>query len=262
MNMYSNMYSNTHSGNYGNSGQKGFVQGLRECRGASERYHYIMQCSSDAFPMVFYIIVYFIWFEILEHTNRLHYTVIHTALDDKIPFIEEFILPYYAWFFFMGAMMVLLYLYDRETYHRSCAFLAIGMTVFLIVSTIWPNIQYLRPAQMPRDNIFTHMVENIYRNDTPTNICPSIHVYNSVAMIFAAFSSSWRGFRKNWVRALVTVQGILIILSTMFVKQHSTFDVAMAFLMAIPVWLLTFLMGFTFTGSYSRDKKRIQQNEI
>ena len=30
-----------------------------------------------------------------------------------------------------------------------------GMTVFLIVSYVYPNAQHLRPTEFPRDNIFT-----------------------------------------------------------------------------------------------------------
>ena len=233
-----------------------------DCHGTIQHLKFINAVANDAYPMALYMAVYMVWFSILERMNRLHYTVVYTALDGKIPFIEEFILPYYAWFFFVAIMMVLLYFKDRATYHRACAFLAIGMTVFLVVSTVWPNIQYLRPAQMPRDNVFTHMVSAIYRSDTPTNVCPSIHVYNSVAMILAAFCSRWRGFQKKSVRALITVQGVLIILSTMFVKQHSVFDVTMALLMALPCYLLTFRMGFTFVGNYTaKQEKRLQNSE-
>ena len=235
---------------------------LSDCHGVVQHLKFANTVANDAYPMALYMAVYLVWFSILERMNRLHYTVIHTALDDKIPFIEEFILPYYAWFFFVAIIMILLYFKDRATYHRACAFLAIGMTVFLIVSTVWPNILYLRPAQMPRDNIFTHMVSAIYRSDTPTNVCPSIHVYNSVAIILAVHSSSWRVFQKRWVRTLVTVQGILIILSTMFVKQHSGFDVTMALLMSLPCYLLTFRMGFTFVGSYmTKQGRRLQNSE-
>ena len=56
------------------------------------------------------------------------------------------------------------------------------MTVFLIVSYVYPNAQHLRPTEFPRDNIFTDMVKWLYSTDTPTNILPSIHVFNSLAI--------------------------------------------------------------------------------
>lgn len=45
------------------------------------------------------------------------------------------------------------------------------------------------PAVMPRDNIFTRMVAALYRTDTPTNLWPSIHVYNSLGAHFAIIRS-------------------------------------------------------------------------
>lgn len=38
-------------------------------------------------PMFCYMIAYMISFMLIEHWNRLHYTVIHTAVDDVIPFV-------------------------------------------------------------------------------------------------------------------------------------------------------------------------------
>ena len=35
----------------------------------------------------------------------------------------------------------------------------------------------LRPVTFERDNIFIRLVQFVYKNDTPTNVLPSIHVY-------------------------------------------------------------------------------------
>ena len=39
-----------------------------------------------------------------------------------------------------------------------------------------PNGQDLRPAVMPRDNIFCDLVAYTYSLDTNTNVFPSVHV--------------------------------------------------------------------------------------
>lgn len=65
------------------------------------------------------------------------------------------------------------------------------MTIFLIVCTIFPNGLNLRPVTFPRENIYTDLVRMIYLVDTPTNVLPSIHVYNSIgAMAAIAHSTS------------------------------------------------------------------------
>lgn len=81
------------------------------------------------------------------------------------------------------------YLKDRSEYFRLCAMLFTGMTIFLIVSTIYPNGHYLRPTTFARDNIFVHIVKWLYASDTATNLFPSIHVYNSIAVNIAVWRS-------------------------------------------------------------------------
>ncbi|MBQ7680264.1 MAG: phosphatase PAP2 family protein [Butyrivibrio sp.] len=189
-------------------------------------------------PLFIYGVIYWTWFWRLERTNHLHYHVIHSSLDDLIPFAEIFIVPYYAWFIYVSfAILFFLFKYDLEDYIRLSFFLCSGMTVFLVVSTLWPNIQYLRPAVMPRDNIFTHMVANLYATDTPTNIWPSIHVYNSIGA-HIAISGSKRF--SPWMKRCSFVMATLIILSTMFLKQHSVLDVVAAFVMALVFYALTY----------------------
>ena len=82
---------------------------------------------------------------------------------------------------------------------------------------------------MPRDNIFTHLVQVIYASDTPANLWPSIHVYNSIGSMIAIQRS--RRFNRT-AKIVGHIIGVSIILSTVFVKQHSVYDVITAFIMA------------------------------
>lgn len=108
------------------------------------------------------------------------------------------------------------------------------MTVFLLVSTFFPNGQRLRPIVMPRDNILTQMVASLYRTDTPTNLWPSIHVYNSLGAHIAIARS--QAGKKKWVRITSGILCVSIILATVFIKQHSVFDMLTAFVMAAAMY--------------------------
>lgn len=178
-------------------------------------------------PLLIYGTIYMTWFTYLEKTVTKNYTVIHTALDDYIPFCEIFVVPYYLWFAYIALAVTYFFFKDREEYYKLCIFLATGMTLFLIVSTVMPNGLHLRLQTMPRDNIFTRMVAAMWRTDTPTNVWPSIHVYNSLGAHFAIAKS--KHFKnKKWVRVSSAILATSIILSTMFIKQHSLFDVLTA----------------------------------
>ena len=189
-----------------------------------------------AVPIIIYAPIYLYWFIYLEKHKFAHYAVIHTVIDDYIPFLEVFIIPYYMWFLYVSlTLLFLMFSFDVEDYYKNFFFLATGMTVFLVISTLFPNMHQLRPTVMPRDNIFTHLVQVIYSTDTPTNLWPSIHVYNSIGTMIAVHHS--RRFNKKGV-IIMDVIGTLIILSTLFVKQHSFYDVTTAFIMAIIFYLL------------------------
>ena len=120
-----------------------------------------------------------------------------------------------------------------------------GMTIFLIVSTIYPNGHYLRPVYFDHNNIFIQMVKMLYAADTPTNLFPSIHVYNSIAVNIAVWHSS--NFKeKKWVRFGSSILMVLIILSTMFLKQHSVFDVVTGIVLSVFMYSLVYTTDWSF----------------
>ncbi len=190
-------------------------------------------------PSIIYFTIYMIWFNHIESIRAAHYTVIHMSIDDKIPFCEFFIVPYYMWFIYVVGVVLFLLFTDRKEYMRIYLFLTTGMTIFLVISTLFPNIQHLRPYTMPRDNVFSAMVLKLYSIDTPTNLWPSIHVYNSIGAYIGVAQSKKLSANK-WVRNASLVLSVLIILSTLFLKQHSMFDVLTAFVMAAVVYAFVY----------------------
>lgn len=192
-----------------------------------------------AIPLIIYGIIYLSWFGWLEQKVTKHYHVIHMEIDDRIPFCEVFIIPYFLWFAYVAAVVVFFFFKNKNDYYKTCIFLFTGMTIFLTISTLWPNGHHLRPIVMPRDNIFTYLVETLYSIDTATNLWPSIHVYNSIgAHLAIAHSKEFEN--KKWIRSISFVLAASIILSTVFLKQHSVFDVLTAFILATVMYLLVY----------------------
>ncbi len=174
-----------------------------------------------------YGIFYIISFILLEQSSIQPY-IIHCTLDDHIPFCEYFIIPYVLWY---GFVAVTLWYFafrcsDRREYWQLTGTLVTGMTLFLIVSFIWPNGQNLRPL-LQDGNLFVRAVKLLYRIDTPTNSLPSIHVFNAVACC-VAFCKNKECAKHRKLIAGTTVLTVLIVLSTMFLKQHSVIDVSLA----------------------------------
>jgi len=186
--------------------------------------------------MLVYMVFYMLGFGIVESAGHRHYHVIHSVIDDMIPFNEYFVIPYMLWFFFVaaGILWFIFFGKDRTEYYKMVSVLAIGMTIFLVVSCVYPNCQDLRPTEFLHHNLFTDLVSRLYATDTPTNVLPSIHVYNSL-VIFYAVNTSRQLQRHRVVRLLTGVMAGLIVLSTMFIKQHSVVDVSMGLLMGSAV---------------------------
>ena len=194
-------------------------------------------------PVLLYMILYLTWWGILEQKNARSFQIIHMAIDDYIPFCELFIIPYVLWFFYVSIVVIYFFFHDRTESYQALMFLFTGMTIFLVISTIWPNMHQLRLSQMPRDNIFTRVIAGLWATDTPTNLWPSIHVYNSLGAHFAIMKS--KDFaNKPLIRYASLLLAISIICSTVLIKQHSMFDVLTAFVMAAVMYVFVYRRDF------------------
>lgn len=178
-----------------------------------------------------FALIYLPWFSYLEQHVTSDYYLIHSPFDDYIPFVEYFIVPYLMWFLFVIIGAGYFFFTDKKGFYKLAAFLITGMTIFLIICTLFPNGLHLRPTTFARDNIFTHIVQYVYSVDTPTNVLPSIHVFNSMGIAIAVAHSDKLN-EKKWIQHLTYILAGLIILSTMFLKQHSVTDVFAALVMA------------------------------
>ena len=205
-----------------------------------------------------YAFIYLPWFRYLEQTVTSRFHIVHMVLDDYIPFIEFFIVPYLFWFIYVSVPLVYFFINEPDNFKKMCCFLFSGMTIFLIISTVYPNGAYLRPIVFPRDNIFTEAVKMLYATDTATNLFPSIHVYNSIATHWAISKSKYLKSHKKLLLAS-QVSMVLIILSTMFLKQHSVFDVLTGIALALFIGILVYTPDWLRqrrTGKVRLEKNR------
>ncbi len=199
----------------------------------------------EVIPISAFGIIYYIAFVIIEQVPRGYFAVVHSPLDDMIPFCAPFIVPYYAWFIYMAVGAGCFYLFDRQIFYRTTTMLIVGMSIFIILSICFPNMQPLRPSIVPTNNVFGRMVSFLYQTDTDTDVFPSIHVFNTLAIMCGALKSrSWE-FQHKWLVNVFVIVGIFIILSTMFLKQHSVIDVIGATTLFIVLYFCIYRKEFT-----------------
>lgn len=191
-----------------------------------------------------YFFLYMFWFSALEKSVTKQYTLVHIGFDDFIPFNEFFIIPYFLWFFYIAGVIIYFFFTSKEDFYRCTAFLFIGMTICLIIYTLWPNGQNLRPTSFVRDNIFVDMVKQLYSLDTSTNVLPSIHVFNSIGAHIAIVNSS-RLKNHKLIRRFSFFLALFICLSTLFLKQHSILDGIAAFLLGFVMYLIVYVPDYS-----------------
>ena len=68
---------------------------------------------------VVYLIFYLLAFSWLERNIEPRY-IIHCKLDEKIPFCEAFIIPYFGWFLYVPAAFIWFKRRGWQDYSRLC----------------------------------------------------------------------------------------------------------------------------------------------
>ncbi len=197
-----------------------------------------------------YWFVYLIWFFTLDALVQDPKYIIHSPLDDYIPFNEWFVFPYCSWFVLLALVLALLWWNDTPSYDRLCLSMFSGMSLCLILYMLFPNGLQLRPdpATLGRDNPALWLMRLLWAADSSNNVCPSIHCQSTGCMALAMWYSSL-AYRHRWIRPVAAVWATAICASTLFTKQHAVVDVVMGLAMAA-VWLPVF----------RRRWKKLEQN--
>lgn len=171
---------------------------------------------------------------------------VHMKLDDLIPFVEWFIIPYVFWYALIIISLGYFLLYNIDSFKRLQKYIIITQIIAMLCYILYPTRQDLRPETFVNDNFFTRCVGFLYSFDTSTGVCPSLHVAYSLGI-----ASVWTKEPRIhwWWKAFIVFAVIVICLSTMFIKQHSAVDV----FAAIPVGLIA--EGIVYRDRYwSRNK--------
>lgn len=182
-------------------------------------------------PLLIFLIAYLILFRILENWTSPRILATDSFLDQYIPFNEYFVIPYLLWFAFIAIGFVYFAFVDQSGFQRTCFYLFTGMIISLVCYIILPTSQGLR-VELANENICQQLVSFIYSIDTPTNVCPSIHVYNSMMMSISLFKSQMIR-RKKLLCLGIGIFNILICMSTVMIKQHAIVDVIVALLLVV-----------------------------
>lgn len=182
-------------------------------------------------PIAVWFVIYMGLFGFLEIVPPKDAHLIHCALDDRIPNMAIFIYPYMSWFPYIVvcAALAIKNLDDRQ-FKKAVLVLTTGMNIFLFISYVWPTGLDLRESIVyDLHTLSGNLLKFVQTVDTPKSVFPSMHVY--VTLVLQYTLEMQKKLVPAWEIWVGRVLAVLIVLSTMFTKQHSAVDVTAAIVM-------------------------------
>ncbi|MGR6541662.1 phosphatase PAP2 family protein [Paenibacillus tundrae] len=158
------------------------------------------------------------FYDILNSPER-GFVVLSSPIDRMIPFIPAMSIPYLGWYPFVFGVLAYLCAKDRLMYYR--VLLSMNICVW-ICYLIYFNFQTMVPRpELTGTGLGTSILGWLYSQDRPYNCFPSIHALHSYLVMRAVLSvPSIRKSIKRWVAG----GAVLIIVSTLLIKQHVIYD--------------------------------------
>lgn len=190
-------------------------------------------------PIAVWFVIYMGLFGFLEIVPPKDVHLIHCALDDRIPNIAVFIYPYVSWFPYIVvcATLAIKNLDDRQ-FKKAVLVLTTGMNIFLFISYVWPTGLDLRESIFyDLHTLSGNLLKFVQTVDTPKSVFPSMHVY--VTLVLQYTLEMQKKLVPAWEIWVGRVLALLIVLSTMFTKQHSAVDVTAAIVMFAVLAIVT-----------------------
>lgn len=200
--------------------------------------------------VLLYFLFYLPAFFILEKVSSPKVTV-YCPIDGMIPFIPAFVFPYFAWHLLIPVILIFFMIKDREAFLRLCFTMFTGMTAALFIYAVIPNGLNIR-VPVTGNSLSEKICSLLYSIDTPTNVCPSIHVSSTVAISFSV-QNAYSLKKHRAIRILLHIVSVLIIVSTLFIKQHSVYDVIGGLVLTLILWFIS--LRFDFSGAEKIIKK-------
>jgi len=190
-----------------------------------------------------------VFYMILNHGDAKTSSLM-TDLDIQIPFVSGFIIPYLLWYPLILASLIIFCMKNRKVYYQTLIALCVGLIVSYIIYYFFQTT-VARPT-IPKDGILNSLVSFVYLTDQPYNCFPSIHVLTSYLVIKGVVDCT---NLSKVLRLMIVISSGMVIVSTLFVKQHVLLDVTGGIILA---QFLYYIVGKCMYSLYLL--RRIEEN--
>ena len=184
--------------------------------------------------LLLFLLIYQTSLYLIAKLTPIEINVVGNTIDEKIPFIPQFIYAYISWYIMLFLVPYIFYKKSPKSFNKYYITTFSCITIGLFIYFFYPTIMYR--ADIEFNSISEYLVNIIYKMDTPAlNCCPSMHCVISFIFIYVSLTEKNLNIKY---KVLLTIWSLLVIVSTLFVKQHVIVDVISAFILSLVVFII------------------------
>ena len=184
--------------------------------------------------LIIFLIIYQTMMYLIAKITPLEIKLVGNHIDSRIPFISEFIYPYISWYLMLFIVPYIFYKNHLKSFNNYYVTTFICITVVVFIYFFYPTT--MNRADLVGSSISEYLVNVIYKMDTPILNCfPSMHCMISFIFIYVALAENNLNLKY---KLLIVIWAVLVILSTVFIKQHVLVDMISAFVISLIVFLI------------------------
>lgn len=151
------------------------------------------------------------------------YHDLSTVIDDYIPFLPIFIIPYVLAYIQWGLGYVMIGRDSKRLCYKYCFGDVFAKVICFVIFVMYPS-NILRP-EIVGSGVLEQLTTFIYAMDEPNNLFPSIHCLESYICYRAACEMNRENSWHKWYKLAMGIMSILVFASTVLIKQHVFVDI-------------------------------------
>lgn len=220
--------------------------------------NWIKNISYSFLPLAIFLVTLLVSFFFNMWWGKHEGMQIFITLDDYIPQISEFVYIYYLTF----PTLFIMYFYLATVNRADTYNLAFSMIASFAISGFFYyflQTEMIKPDFISSGSFADELVVATWNIGYPVNCFPSQHCFMGIALNIAAFTQKKM---KWWARTLFSIIGILVVFSTVLIKQHFVLDFFASFVIILPIFCLFKILRVGEKIEEKTLQRKIKQKRI
>ena len=152
-------------------------------------------------------------------------TQLISSFDNNIVRDPNFVFFYISWFPMLVIVPFLVFKSDKDNLFKYAGMYIMGIIVSFLTFFFFPTI--IVREELIVNNVSSWILNVVYLFDTPASNClPSMHVFSCLLFIYFSFKIKNKNKLTEYIlRISIIFLSIMIIVSTLVIKQHVIYDI-------------------------------------